>query len=106
MPHVVFCVLMSIVSYGGFAAIHQIAAISGYEPSYILAVMVGMKKREWVYKPSSQLFAIGERGKIALAIEVGIRRRASAHRTFRRRVPIKGFVSEARVRKWTGRCSS
>jgi hypothetical protein len=100
MPNVVFCVLMALVKDGGIANIYQLVAGSGYEHSYVWTIMSGLRERCWVYKPTWHSYGITERGKIALAIEVGIRARAAARGNHRKRVSVKGYVTEKRALQW------
>jgi hypothetical protein len=100
MPHAIFCMLMAIVECGGFASIHQIMAASGYEKSYVSTFKAKLMQRGWMYMPNSRLFGITERGKIALAIEVGIRARAAANGHHRKRVIIKEYLTDKRMAKW------
>jgi hypothetical protein len=100
MPHAVFCMLMAIVECGGFASIHQIMAASGYEQSYISTFKMKLVQRGWMDNPTRSIYAITERGKIALAIEVGIRARAAANGHHRKRVIIKDYLTDKRMAKW------
>ena len=84
MTEMAFCILMALtrVKQAGY---HTIAEISGYSRQGMHNILPYLIQRGCVRKPCHGQFQITERGKIALAIEVGKRTRARAERHAKRR---------------------
>lgn len=78
-----FDTLEAIVLIGGHGTIVQISAASGYEPSGFQRYSLRMQRTDLIDAPFGKyahpgVYVITERGKIALAIEMGCRTRARA----------------------------
>jgi hypothetical protein len=92
VPEAVFCILMTYCRLGGYPGRHMVCEVSGYaykvvervEPAMVRAGFLG--SAGW---GNGSRRSITEKGKIALAIEVGRRRRGSrpsmSEREFQRR---------------------
>lgn len=82
MREVTFCILMALVQLGGLADVGALIRRAGYTRSkfQVLAWPV-IRANQWAHKVQAGRYEITERGKIALAIEVGRRtkRRAATH---------------------------
>lgn len=77
MPEIAFCVLMGLLEFEE-ASEFQISVASGYSPkgnqsSGLYRTLRALVRMEFVRRPWAGKWAITERGKIALAIEVGRR---------------------------------
>ncbi len=77
MPDAVLAILMALVNMGGTGSRHEVGVVSGYEGSldYIPARLF---ERGWIVGRYMRKWQITERGKIAVAIEMGRRSRARA----------------------------
>jgi hypothetical protein len=75
MPEVVFCYLMAMVKLDRDARAQEISEVAGYSSTGFQGVFQPMERRGWVVRPLVNRYMITERGKIALAIEVGRRAR-------------------------------
>jgi hypothetical protein len=92
MPEVIFCVMMALTEFQQ-ASREQIIAASGYAWGSFDAVFPKMMEIGYIRKPWNGRWQITERGKIALAIEVGRRtkQRARMHKG-RQRYSLKSFM--------------
>ena len=79
MTEMAFCVLMALTRVAQ-ARYQEIAEISGYSRQGMHNLLPYLIQRGCVHKPCHGQFQITERGKIALAIEVGKRTRVRAER--------------------------
>lgn len=82
MREVTFCILMALVQLGGLAEGAALIRRAGYTRSkFRVVAWPQIRAYQWALKARSGRYEITERGKIALAIEVGRRtkRRAAAH---------------------------
>lgn len=74
MPDAVLAILMALINLGDAGTRYQIIAESGYDShNYIMPRLL---ERNWILQPFVGLWIITERGKIAVAIEVGRRTKA------------------------------
>jgi hypothetical protein len=73
LPNATMAALRAIIEHGGFASRYQIQAASRYELLSSDRVLFTIQKYGWVYRPYNGFWAITERGKLVLAIEIGRR---------------------------------
>ncbi len=92
MPEVVFCILMALLEYDSEASVHEMSAASGYDVGKYMKVVTRMMVLGWVVKPWNGRWSITERGKIAVAIEVGCRARSAASGTRRKKSQVRQFM--------------
>ena len=92
MPEAAFCILMALVEYVGYASTHQISAASGYDVTRYWYMIKRLEDRGCVFKPFNGGWIITERGKIAVAIEVGRRARAVSSGVPRKRTQAREFM--------------
>lgn len=86
MPEVLFCIMKALIEGGDFLKVEQISAYSGYEIGTIRRAIPVMLGLNWVVRPQPGIYALAERGKMALAIQVGRKSRhgiGAAQVTFR-----------------------
>lgn len=77
MPEVIFVIMQAMANIG-IADRFGIEAETGYHWRYFYRNMPSIFRRAWVYRPCWGYYALTERGKIALAIEMGRRTKARA----------------------------
>lgn len=92
LPDVTVAVLKAIIEYGGFANRFQIEAASRYQVLSSDRALFAIQKYGWVYRPYHGFWAITERGKIVLAVEIGRRTKARYRRNH-------GTVNGGNIRK-------
>ena len=83
MPEAVFCILRAMTLIGDISHRKEIANAAGYETLTFVRYASSMIRAGFIVKPFAGKFAITEKGKIALAIEMG-RRSKFAYNGLRR----------------------
>ena len=80
MPDYILAILLAVVEYGdGGATLTEIIVASGYLSGTVYRAAPGLLDRGWIARPSyGRRWFATERGKIAVAIEVGRRAKAVA----------------------------
>ena len=73
MSEVVFCILMALIEYQGTAHFSDIECASGFTSDSFYGQARRLLSRGWISHPYYGCWMITERGKIALAVEVGRR---------------------------------
>jgi len=80
MPDCILAIMLGILEFETTGAkLHQIAAASGYEPGTAHRLQLPLIRRGWAVRLDfANRWWVTERGKIAVAIEIGRRSRARA----------------------------
>jgi DNA-binding IclR family transcriptional regulator len=76
VPDMAMAILGALVELGKPASLSEIIAASGYEYGSFYRAAGPIMRHGWMRKPFNGRYEITERGKIALAIEIGRRTKA------------------------------